>query len=126
MPPAADRVTGPPEQRQDEAGHDGNDADRPENAYSGDESDDEENDAENDQVGLLAGSRRAARRQEIIGTLCRPDSVARAAARGAGPAGNARDRRAPAFPLSFSSLRFHQPGLICQGPRSDQAAAALP
>jgi hypothetical protein len=66
VPPAADRVTGPPEHRQDEADHDGNDADRPDNAYSGDESDDEENDAENDQVELLARSHRAARRQDNI------------------------------------------------------------
>ena len=79
MPPAADRVTGHPEHCQDDADHDGDDADRPENAYSGDESDNEENDAENDQVRLLAGSRRAARRQENIWMLCRPNRVTRGA-----------------------------------------------
>ena len=50
---SADRVTGHPEQRHDHADHQDNDADRPENRYSGDESDDEKNDAENDQGRLL-------------------------------------------------------------------------
>ena len=86
VPPAADRVTGHPEHRQDETYHDGNDADRPDNGDSGDEPDNEEDDAENDQVGLLSGSRRAARRQENIRMLFRSNRITRTAARGAGPA----------------------------------------
>ena len=55
---SADRVASHPEQREDHADHEGNDADRPENRYSGDEPDNEENDAENDQGRLLACDRR--------------------------------------------------------------------
>jgi hypothetical protein len=46
VPAPADRVTGHPEQGQDRAGHDDDDADRPDNGDLGDEADDEENDAE--------------------------------------------------------------------------------
>jgi hypothetical protein len=41
--PASDGVTGEPEQCQDRAYHDQDDADRPDNGGFGDESDDEEN-----------------------------------------------------------------------------------
>ena len=65
MSASADRVAGHPEQREDHAGHEGNDADRPENRYSGDEPDNEKNDAENDQGRLLAcDSRRLGRGQK--------------------------------------------------------------
>jgi hypothetical protein len=46
VPASADRVTGHPEQRQDDAGHNGDDADRPDNSDFGDEPDDEENDTD--------------------------------------------------------------------------------
>jgi hypothetical protein len=46
---SADGVTGHPEQRQDDASHNGDDADRLDNSDFGDEPDDEENDSENDQ-----------------------------------------------------------------------------
>jgi len=46
VPAPAGRVTGHPEQGQDRAGHDDDDADRPDNGDLGDEADDEENDAE--------------------------------------------------------------------------------
>jgi hypothetical protein len=48
---SADGVTGHPEQRQDDASHNGDDADRLDNSDFGDEPDDEENDTENDQGG---------------------------------------------------------------------------
>jgi hypothetical protein len=64
---SADRVTGHPEQREDHADHDDDDADRPENRYSGDEPDNEENDAENDQGRPLAyDSRRPGRGQKNV------------------------------------------------------------
>lgn len=47
MPPAADRVTGDSEQRQDRADHHGDDAERPDNGDLPGEADDEENHIEN-------------------------------------------------------------------------------
>ena len=49
--PPADRLPGHPEQCQDRADHDHDDADRPEDGYFGDEANDEENYAENNQGG---------------------------------------------------------------------------
>jgi hypothetical protein len=46
VPASDDRVTGHPEQRQDDAGHNGDDADRPDNSDFCDEPDDEENDTD--------------------------------------------------------------------------------
>jgi hypothetical protein len=53
MSAASNRMTGPPQQRQDHAYHDSYDADRPENGNISDEADDEKNHAENDQGGSL-------------------------------------------------------------------------
>jgi hypothetical protein len=46
VPAPADRVAGHPDQGQDRAGHDDDDADHSDNGDLGDEADDEENDAE--------------------------------------------------------------------------------
>lgn len=58
MPPAADRVTGDSEQRQDRADHHGDDAERPDNGDLPGEADDEENHIENAYPVLLAVSSR--------------------------------------------------------------------
>jgi hypothetical protein len=49
MPPSADCVTRHSEQRQDGAGNQDNDADRPDNSYFRDETYDEEDCADDDQ-----------------------------------------------------------------------------
>jgi hypothetical protein len=51
VPPATDGVAGEPEQCQDQADGNDDDADRPDNGDPGDEADDEEYYAENDHLG---------------------------------------------------------------------------
>ena len=68
-----------------QAGHNDDDADRPENSYLGDEPDDEENDTENDQGGLLAGvSRRPGDGGRMFWTLSSSNRIGCVAARQAG------------------------------------------
>ena len=64
--PAADRVTGHPEQREYHAHYQDDDTDRPDDGNLGDEPDNEKNDSEDDQGGLLTAGRRPKRRQEDI------------------------------------------------------------
>ena len=98
MPAPADRVTGHPEQREDQADHDCNDADRPENRYSADEPDNEENYAKNDQGRLLAcGGPRPGRGQKKCPDVSSSNCLGCVAACGIGPARTACDRRASAF-----------------------------
>jgi hypothetical protein len=54
VPASADRVTSHPEDRQNCADYDDNNADRPENGDPGDEADNEEKNAEDNNEELLA------------------------------------------------------------------------
>jgi hypothetical protein len=103
VPAAADRVTGHPEQCEDHAGHDGNNADRPENRYSRDEPDNEENDAENDQGGLLVSR---VGDSSVVGSQGCEDLVG-----GLGPGGNSFGPAVPGVDsLADAGFKFGDAG----------------